>query len=172
MGHRVALEKKKAGDNPIGIKVKDNLLYVNNQIQQEVIQPLQLTDILQMDIEDRDDLEQVSLTKGESLTEKGNELVSYAVKTHSLSEARKAYRRVRQLHPDADHIVCAYKIVGYEGCCDDREHMMGLKLWRLLTTKGKQDCVVFVSKKYSGARLGPRRFLLYQNLAAAALNKV
>ena len=150
-------------------KIKKNKLYVNNELQKQHIVPLTATALLDMSMDEHELLSKEVLLESKRVVEKGSTFKAYAKSVKSLEDIRRAYLRMRQLHPEADHIVAAYRVKKYEGACDDGEHSAGVKLWRLLVAKQKKDQVVFVIRKYGGIHLGPRRFLIYQNMASEVL---
>ena len=164
--------ENKDREDKVTFKVKGRQLFINNELQKDHITPPPVTDLIQLNQKDRKKIEELKVEVTDEHIEKNSVFKAYAKKVSSLSEMRKAYLKIRLLHPEADHIVAAYKVPSYEGSCDDGEHTAGQRLLKLMTIKQKEKCAVFVARKYGGQRLGPKRFMLYQNLAAAALEKI
>ena len=80
------------------------------------------------------------------------------------------YKRVRALHPDADHIMMAYDTKGVSGCHDDREFGAGLRLLRLQEERNDKNIATFVVRNFGGTLLGPKRFIMIENSAKEALD--
>ena len=95
------------------------------------------------------------------------------MKVNSPSDIRMAYKKMKQLFPDSDHIMLGYVLkqdqIGWQ---DDYEHGSGQKVSQILTAQGKTGTTVFVTRKYSGVHLGKRRFMYIDNVAREASKKL
>ena len=106
-----------------------------------------------------------------SIKEKGSLFTGYAVRVSSLAEIRR-YRRIKLLHPDADHIVIAYNTPRYQGGHDDGEFGASLRLLKLLDVRGDNKIAVFVARIFGGTLLGSKRFSLLETVVKEALRPV
>ena len=96
----------------------------------------------------------------------------YAAKTSSLTQVRRAYCRVRLLHPDADHVMVAYKSKKFDGCHDDGEYGASLRLLKLLDNRGSTDVAVFVARNSGGTLFDPKHFIHIEAVAKKALESL
>ena len=88
------------------------------------------------------------------------------------TEIRLAYMKVRQLFPESDHIMMAYKLKDHMGWQDDSEHGAGVKLQQMLIDNSSMNTVLFVTRKTAGLHLGPHRFMYIQRVAKDALARL
>ena len=70
----------------------------------------------------------------------------------------------------------AYKVTlsdGKEltGASSDREYGAGKVVREVLESKGLNNVVVFVRRRYGGSHLGPKRFQIIKQCATEAINK-
>ena len=70
----------------------------------------------------------------------------------------------------ADHNIYAYRYGDQEGCCDDGEHGAGLRILKMLQSKGVDNAIVVVTRWYGGEHLGDRRFKLIDECAEHAVD--
>ena len=80
---------------------------------------------------------------------------------------------MRLCYPTARHIICAYNLPGekhhrYKGYCDDGEHGAGAKILQYLLDNNLLCRVIFVTRIYSGVKLG----LIASNLFCRQLANV
>ena len=111
-------------------------MYVNNEIQKKHVVPPTHSELIQMTIEERNTVENVNMPDEIRCVEKGNVFHATAARVHSLNEIRQMYQKVKLQHPEANHIVLAYKLGQYKGCCDDGENFMGDRLLKDLLQNG------------------------------------
>ena len=78
-------------------------------------------------------------------------------------------REIKQLFPDSDHILMAYKLRNYSGHHDDGEFGASSKLEQMLLSSAKENLVVFVSRVYGGIQLGQCRHVLIEKVAREAM---
>ena len=82
----------------------------------------------------------MKLATAEPITEENSTFFAYAVRAGQIHEVRRAYKKIKRLHPGADHIIAAYSIRGgQKGYQDDGEHNAGFKLLQELDPDAKDD---------------------------------
>ena len=79
---------------------------------------------------------------------------------------------MKQLFPDADHIIAAYIIRNGEGYQDDSEHGASLRMLKTLKDQEVQNTAVFVVRYYGGMRLGPSRHTKIQAVVLDAIARL
>ena len=84
--------------------------------------PPKLADKNNMDKIEHDKMEYLSLFSSFTVSEKASTFLAYAVKSSSLAEVRRKYRKVLSLYLNADHIVCAYITRQNQGFQDDAKY--------------------------------------------------
>ena len=139
----------------------------------------------------------IKLVAADPKSEGNSDFFAYAVKVHQLHEVRCAYKKVRLLHPRADHVVAAYSIRSHRGYQDDGEHGAGIKLINTLDPPANKDdqdyqatededgytkikrkkneplnTAVFVVHNFGGVQIGSERFKIIKNIAIEAVNRM
>ena len=86
--------------------------------------------------------------------DKGSVFRGVAAQVTNTTEIRLAYKKLRQLYPEYDHLMMAYVLRTYHGWQDDAEYGAGKRILQLLQEQNKTNMVVFVARNYGGIRLG------------------
>ena len=90
--------------------------------------PPTIQQLLQVDHQEQEKMKEMKMEVSDVVKEKGSTFMGCAKKTKSLTEIRRAYKRVRLLHPEADHIVAAYNTKFHQGGHDDMGHPSAYKV--------------------------------------------
>ena len=114
--------------------------------------------------------------RGETVTVEDQEFVGYSAAVKSLKEVNLAYGKVRAMHMDARHVICACRIASrsfhtHQDYNDDDEHNAGQFLLQLLESSEIMNRVVFVVRYYDGTHIGQRRYRAIRDAAASAVDK-
>ena len=93
----------------------------------------------------------------------------------SIKEVNLAYGKIRAIHTDARHVICACRLPDrlfhtHQDFCDDDEHNAGQFLLQLLESSEIMNRVVFVVRYYDGAHIGKKRFVAIRDAAASAVD--
>ena len=101
---------------------------------------------------------------------KGSYFHGYITTASSLTQVKQAYTCLNQTIPKSDHLMTAYKATlldGKEltGASSDREYRAGKVVQEVLESKGLNNVVVFVRRRYGGSHLGPKRFQIIKQCA-------
>ena len=91
------------------------------------------------------------------------------LKLQSLTEVKRSYVKMRQLHPSATHIVGAYSIKNNDGYQDDREYGAGYRILNVINNNAYGNIAVFVVRYHGGHNIGPKRHLLMEKVTVDAL---
>ena len=144
------------------IQIKGRQLMVNKKVQKmQYLQAPKASDVF-VDKNEQDKLEKLKFATSITIEESGSKFQAYAIKLQSITEAKRAYTRVKQIHPSASHIVAAYNTKGGSGHQDDREFGAGYQLQSLLNKGSFINTTVYVVRYHEGPNLGPRRHILYE----------
>ena len=87
----------------------------------------------------------------EPLNKDGNQFLTYAVCTKHLEVIHWAYIKVYAKHPDAGHVVMAYRLAKQQGSCDDNEFKAGYKVLRVLQKKKLRGAAIFIVRQFTHA---------------------
>ena len=116
------------------------------------------------------------MSSSQPLTREKSIFQAYVSRVSSFNEINDLYKHMKLIQPTARHIVCAFYIDGDQhhytrDYHDDEEPGAGRNLLNILKKYGLNNCVVFVTRKFGGVKMGPERFVCYQNVALEALEK-
>ena len=150
---------------------RNNMLYINKIPQKKYITPPMVHDIFCCDRDTIGRMEKINFSHSMEVTDKGSRFIGHAARVKNSKDVAAAYRKIRLLYPESDHIMVTYSSRSYTGYHDDGEHGAGTKMLQALLHKGMKDVVVFVSREYGGAQLGQRRFLHIEKCAREAMNQ-
>ena len=101
--------------------------------------------------------------KGEEMVQENNIFRVYTLATDSLDRIQQAYLKMKLCNPKARHVICAYFVDGEDyhytrGSCDDGEHGAGELLLNYMLENNLRNRVIFVTRIYSGKKIGTDRF--------------
>ena len=199
---QIAIQKSKDRALPVKqrseIKVKDKVVFIDGDPVSPALPPVQIEEMFPEEHE-MEKQNKIKLTAADPITVQNSSFMAYACRASQLIEVKRAYRRIRRLHPGADHIVAAYSIKSHRGYQDDGEHSAGYKLLRYMEGETDQDeegeeeqaeddgfqqqkgrkekkktanTAVFVVRLFGGVHLGPDRFKHIRNAGLEALKKL
>ena len=141
-----------------------------------VYPPPQPTDILSIPAAKLDEILQMNMLIGEKQCIEENIFIGAAIKADNTATIQDAYLKLRLIHPQARHIMCAYQLqvepedrnIHTQDFCDDGEIGAGRQLLKLLQESDLQNRAIFVVR-YCGEKLGPNRYRRILNAAKRAL---
>ena len=167
-----ANEQKGEDQQKDDITVKNRILYVNRVPQKKVPFPAPGPVDLFPDKTEQDKLDKIKYATSTVVEESGSAFQAFAIKLQSITEVKRAYVRVRQLHPGASHVIAAYSIKSYEGHQDDFEHGASHRLLNVIANNSFNNIAVYVVRYHQGPNLGPKRHQLYEKVATEALARI
>ena len=165
------LNKTLDDSKKIKIEVKAGLLYLNEKAQKKHVTPPSVADVVNVPKDVQDKMDLIKFEQSRSVQERGSHFVGFATGAANTTEVRLAYRRLKQMIPEADHLVMAYVVKQYYGCHDAGEHAAGMKLQSILLDRNAVDTVIFVVHIFGGIHVGPKRFMIMEKVAKEALNQ-
>ena len=151
--------------------IKNRQLFVDGYRQDKLIKPPCVTD-LSVDLAEQEKMEKLKLWYSETKQENGNIFVAIGAIVSSSGEIRHAYRRIRQIYPNAAHVSVGFDCMKQQGNQDDGEHSAGLTIQKLIEQSGNNNRAVFVVRIASGNKIGPTRFKLISEVTVDVLAKL
>ena len=152
--------------------VKGNL-YIRGEIYKCKVEPPTPSDLINMSVIELEKVLKMDTHKGPSVEQHRSKFTAHIASVKSHQQIRQIYKKMRLLHPEARHIVCAYWLEGgdtvyNQSFHDDQEPGAGRVLLKFLRENNLEGQVVFVARRYGGIRMGNDRFVCYQEAAKAA----
>ena len=132
-------------------------------------------ELINMNIDDLNRVQKMSLQKGQEFTQDGSKFLVYKFENaESHQQIRDLYKKMKIIEPTARHIPCAYWLPGEDkhytqASHDDGEAGAGRILLQNLLQYGRQGTVVFAVRRYGGVKIGTDRFDLYSKSVIQAL---
>ena len=146
----------------IKIEVKQGLVYLDGKPQRKFIRPSTMSEILTITKEEQEKLDQIHLESSATIHEKASYFTGYAAKANTATEVRQSYKRIRQMVPEADHIMMAYKVKQHVGFHDHGEHGAAKKLLNILLDRNSSNTVVFVTRIFGGLHTRSKMIYAHQ----------
>ena len=137
--------------------IKNNTLFINKVPQKKHIHPLTVQDIFNCDKETAATMNAVNLVHTEAVTDKLSHFRGHVAKVKNSKEINAAYKKIRLLYPESNHIMMAYTIKNHTGFHDDGEYSAGDKLLQILLQRCLNNMVVFVMREFGGPPTGPKK---------------
>lgn len=168
-------QKNKEQDLPQGSKstfvVRNDKLFINGQLKRKKIVVPKVQQLFPEEKEQKE-ISAIKMRFFHTQPEKGSQFKAAILKTDSLDILHKAYIKLFQKYPTADHIAVASIIKGEEHFNDNGEFGSGYRILRCLKQANSNNTVVFLIRFFGGIHLGPRRFSIITDLVTAALEKI
>ena len=161
--------QKDATQEPDVIEVKKRVLYVNKKPQRKTYLEAPTAVDLFPDKNEQDKLDKIKFSSSSTMEEQGSTFTAYAQKVQSITEVRRAYVKVRQLHPSATHVVAAYSLKNCDGYQDDKEYGAGYRALNVINVNNYASIAVFIVRYHQGPNIGPKRHILMEKVEIEAL---
>ena len=152
--------------------IKNKTLFINKKPQKEHIHPPTLQEVFNTDKNTKGKMDLIKLVYSSATIEKQRVFMGHAARVKNTTEAKLAYRKMKILYPECDHIVMAYTVKQYQGHADHGEYGAGLNLSKCLELRGCKDTILFVTREYGGIHLGQRHHIIIEKVAREALNSL
>ena len=117
-------------------------------------------------------LDKINFFQSISITDCNSTFTGYCTKVRNSAEVKQAYLKVKQIAPEADHLMMAYMVKQYSGYHDAGEHGAAKKISSILAECNVHDTAIFVAHVYGDWHLGPRRYFHIEKAAKDALNQL
>ena len=157
-------EANENSENKKSMELKGSVLKIDDLQYSDKIKSPSAKDILKRSTKEIENIMKIPICKGPEIEKKGNKFRAFTLAVKDHQEIEEAYLKMRVCNPEARHIICAYKLMGIENSfdaenfCDDGEHGAGEKILKLMQKNDVTQRVIFVTRHYSGIKLGPIRF--------------
>ena len=152
--------------------LKIKTLYINKVPQRRHIFPPTAQDMFNITPQEQEQLDKIQFHHTDAVVDKNSIFRGHVVKVQNSPDIKSAYKRIKQLYPESNHIMLAYAIKKYTGSQDDGEHSAAKKILNTLCGFGRNNVAVFVTREYGGVHIGPRRFIHIEKVAKEALYKL
>ena len=156
----------------IKFEIKQGQLVINGKPKKQHIYPPTVQEMYNIDEQEFIKIDKIKLVPSETITEKSSAFTGYAANIQNSTDIKLAYKKVKLMHPEADHLMIAYTLKQHVGRHDCGEHGASKRLAAILKDRNTKNTVVFVARTYGGIPLGPRRFLHIEKVARNALNNL
>ena len=168
--------RKAPKDKQTKFKIIRNQIYIDGEKLTDPIIPPEPEDLFFKSPEEQEKLDDIKFIPSAPTVSQGSYFCGYITTASSLTQVKQAYTCLYQTIPKSDHVMTAYKITlsdGKEltGASSDREYGAGKVVREVLESKGLNNVVVFVRRRYGGSHLGPKRFQIIKQCATEAINK-
>ena len=169
--------KDQPSDQQLKIKMQKGQIQVNNNIVKPKVLPPTKAEIIRLDPDELEKIRAVKMIKGPEHEEKGSEYVAYGIKIKSISDVRKAYKKLKVKHADATHVSCAYRLQNPVGpyrqeAVDDNDIGIGRAMLKKIKEKEMSEIAIFVVRYYGGVHLGKRRFEIAEYLTERTVQAI
>ena len=122
------------------------------------------------------ELQQLDITSSLPQTAKKSTFQAYCIKASNKEQVEKAYIRIRQLKPLADHIMVAYRFKDgdqiKQGCATDHEYYGDHEIMMAIQRASAVNVAVFVSREYGGIPLRGLHFEKIREVTTEVLRMV
>lgn len=165
------LEEHKKDNEKSTILVRNNVLYINGEKKKKQVTPPTVLQLFPEEDEQRK-INKIKFVNTDTRPERGSTFTAHACKVMTVEEVRKAYIRISQDFPSADHIAVAYSVRDTLGFHDNQEFGSGFRLLDTIKASMEDNIAVFLVRQYGGTHLGPRRFTIMRELTEEVLQKI
>ena len=157
-------------------KLEKGKIKILNEVYKKQVLPPGPAELLLQKPEDREERWKVKVTRGRSTSKDGSEFIGYSAFVKNHQDVRAAYLNIRELHADARHICCAFRLPGaniaaLQDYVDDDEHGGGATLLDMLCEHNIFHRAIFVVRYYQGEHIGAQRHELMKEAATSAIIK-
>ena len=153
------------------IDVQNGKVLIDGEVVQKHLLPPQPIELF-VDKTEREKINRIKFATSDTTSLEGSNFVGYACKASNITEVQRAYRKIKIMHPSADHIVAAYNMKSSDGYQDDEEFAAGYKLLNYLKAHRSPNVAVFVVRYKSGGNLGITRFEMMENAIVQAMQRL
>ena len=166
-------EKEKAlpVDDRTEIELKNKTVFLDGVPAPEYLPKVEIEEMFPTP-EEKNKQDKIQLVAANPESKNNSTFMGYATRAGQMADDRRAYRKVKRMHPGVDHVVAVYRIQKHSGYQDDDEIGAGNKLLKALEEKGQKNYAVFVVRLHGRINLGPDRFDIIKKVGHDALNKL
>ena len=117
------------------VSIKSNVLYINKIPQCKFVTPPPPTvqDVFNCDKEITRRMEKIKFVHSAETINKRSRFVGHVARVANTNDVTTAYKKIKLLFSESDHIMLAYSVKNYEGWHDDGEHAAGSRIIEILS---------------------------------------
>ena len=173
----IAAVKKKEKSLPVNqkttIEIRDHKVFLGDQLAPKHLPRVEINELFPTKSE-KEKQAQIIFTSSDVVGDRMSTFQSFAAITRNIHEVRRAYHKIRSLHPGADHVVAMYVNNQHIGYQDDMEYGAGHKLVKHVQEQfpNMKQIAVFMVRTFGGIKLGPDRYTHMKNTVTEALNRL
>ena len=109
------------------VYIKNNILYINKKPQRKHVNPPNLQEVFNCDRDTEIKINKVVFSHTTEVVDKRSRFAGHAARIQNTSEIIAAYKKIKLLYPESDHIMLAYVMRDFTGAHDNGEHGAGSK---------------------------------------------
>ena len=142
---------------------KQGRLQIGEEVYRKKVETPTEKSIVSMSMEEMEKAFAIKLDRGKEIKLQGSTFIGYSPPVNTYEQVNNAYVKMKLVHGDARHIICAYRIPGITSYndndyCDNGEHGAGRQLLKWMEQNKINARAIFVIRYYGGQKLGPKRF--------------
>ena len=163
-----AINEAQDQDDQVEISDEYGSIKIQGQKFQQKISPPNPAQLVDLTTEQLQKIMEIPICRGPEIEQEGNKFACFSLSVSNFQQIEDAYLKMRLCYPKARHIVCAFNLKYQsesklepfysKGYCDDGEHGAGLKILDILESSAIEQRVVFITRMYSGFKIGGNRF--------------
>lgn len=142
----------------------------------QALQAPTIEEVVKLSSAERGMLQALEICEGKTETRDNSRFIGFAAEAYSVDKVKKLHVCLKRDHPNAAHVMMAYKIPGTDfldsqGLVDDGEHGGARAIMRVLYKEKVDNIAVFVVRYFGGTHLGSTRFQAIEIVAKSAIDK-
>ena len=131
----------------IPVYIKNKTLFVSKIPQKQYINPPTVQELFNITPADQEKMDNMELTSSRLVSDKNSHFRAHVLKVQNAAEIRLAYRKIRLLYPESNHIMLGYAVKKYIGYCDNGEYGGGKRIQKIVTSWGSQQHSCFCHQR-------------------------
>ena len=137
-------------------------LIVDDEPVEDKVNPPTFTDMINIDFPTLHEMDRMEYYSSMPKVIRRSTFQAYGFHIASIDEISLAYKKIRYMHKNADHVVAAYRLRAgkdlLQGCAHDRAYYGDQEIIQTLRKAKAINVVVFVARLYGGIHLGGAHF--------------
>lgn len=156
------------------ITFKKGQLYIDSKKYVPEFQTPTIKQLVMPSAQEKQNREEVEIMEGDTRDREKSIFMGYAARVDNIQHVMGAYMAVRKIHPQATHVMAAYRFPGNSpnisyGMNDDGDYGGARKILDALIETRTYNCAVFVVRYFGGTHIGPDRFSFIEEVAKSAI---
>ena len=156
------------------VSTNNGKLFIGSKEYVPAVQPPDPTHVLRLPMPKLNRIMALPVQRGKLLQNRGNDFIGYTMPVSTTDEVNDAYMKIRLLHAEARHIVCAYSVPGvnfYQANdhCDDEDYGSSKVILDTMIKNEITNRAVYVVRN-CGEKLHSERMQMYSQAAKQVIN--